>query len=299
MGAGLPSWQGLLERLADDAGLDADDIESMRRMPATDQARIVERALGGRAELVAAIRHHLDTPNYSLTHTFCARVPADTAVTLNYDRLFELASEAQGHTVHVIPNRGRGRSSRTLLKLHGCLSRDADIVLTREDYLRYGDRRSALAGFVQALLITHHMLFVGFGLADDNFHRILDDVHKALGDPDEPTRDVVGTVLTLLPQPLRDRLWDDDFDIVAMYDDTTVPESHAARRLEIFLDYLVFLTGQRPTYLLNPTYDGLLTAEERAFRDQVVAMAGENLSKLRGTPLGDELRAFLERLGSN
>ncbi len=298
MGAGLPSWQGLLEDLADEGGISARDIESLRLMPATDQARVVERALGGRPALVGAIRARLDSPFVALTHTFCARLPVDTSVTLNYDRLFELASAAQGQTVHVIPNRGKGRSERTLLKLHGCISRDADIVLTREDYLRYGDRRSALAGFVQALLITHHMLFVGFGLSDDNFHRILDDVRKVLGDPDEPVKNTVGTVLTLLPQPLRDRLWDDDFDILPMYDDGTVSEADAARRLEIFLDYVVFLTGQRPTYLLNPTYDGLLTSAERDFRDQVVDVAADNLRTLGSTPLGDELRAFLKRLGA-
>jgi hypothetical protein len=40
-----------------------------------------------------------------------------------------------------------------------------------EDYLRYESRRAALAGIVQSLLITKHMLFIGFGLQDDNFHR--------------------------------------------------------------------------------------------------------------------------------
>lgn len=298
MGAGLPSWQGLLDDLAEVAGLSADEVETMSSLPATDQARILEDALGGRSELVAAIRSRLDVPNVALTHTFCARLPTETSVTLNYDRLFELASEAQGHTIHVIPNRGKGQSSRTLLKLHGCISREADIVLTREDYLRYGDRRSALAGFVQALLITHHMLFVGFGLADDNFHRIIDDVRKVLGDPDEETGTTVGTVLTLLPELLRDRLWSDDFDIVPMFDDPKASLADAARRLEIFLDYVVFLTGQRPTYLLNPTYDGLLTDRERDFRNEVAELA-RNTAHLGDSPLGIELRAFLKRLGAH
>ena len=54
-------------------------------------------------------------------------------------------------------------------------------VLTRGDYLRYADRRAALAGIVQALLITREMLFVGFSLKDENFFRIADDVRKAVG----------------------------------------------------------------------------------------------------------------------
>lgn len=37
--------------------------------------------------------------------------------------------------------------------------------------MRYASRRSALRGIVQSLLITRHMLFAGFSLNDDNFHR--------------------------------------------------------------------------------------------------------------------------------
>jgi hypothetical protein len=40
--------------------------------------------------------------------------------------------------------------------------------------MRYSTNRSALSGIVQSLLITRHMLFVGFSLKDDNFHRIID-----------------------------------------------------------------------------------------------------------------------------
>lgn len=32
---------------------------------------------------------------------------------------------------------------------------------------------------MQAMLLTKRMLFVGFGLTDDNFHRLFDSVMKA------------------------------------------------------------------------------------------------------------------------
>lgn len=299
MGAGLPSWQGLLEELGRRAQFDGEELEALRGLAATDQARVVERRLGGRAQLVEAIRECVSTDHYSISHTLVSRLPVETTVTLNYDQLFEQASSDQGHLVHVIPNRGRGRGERLLLKLHGCISRAEDIVLTREDYIRYGDRRSALAGFVQALLITHHMLFVGFGLADDNFHRILDDVRKVLGDPRDGAKpSSVGTVLSLVPEPLRDTLWDSELDIVPMSDDPD-EKLEAARRLEILLDFVVYLTGQRPTYVMNESYESLLTADERAFRDELVGLSRQYWGRLSGTPVLDEFRAFLRRLGSN
>lgn len=61
-----------------------------------------------------------------------------------------------------------------------------DTVLTRSHCLRYAERRAARAGFVQALLITRRMHFVGFSLNDGNFRRIADDLQRALGINDLP-----------------------------------------------------------------------------------------------------------------
>lgn len=68
-----------------------------------------------------------------------------------------------------------------LLKMHGCVTRPEEIVLTKQDYIRYTDRFAALSGIVQSLLLTKHLLFVGFSLDDDNFVRIFDSVKKAKG----------------------------------------------------------------------------------------------------------------------
>jgi hypothetical protein len=299
MGAGLPSWQGLLEDLAAQAEMTEEETRSLRRFPPTDQARIIERALGGRRALVDAIRQRVDSDHYSISHTLAARLPVQTTVTLNYDQLFENAMVDQGHRVHVIPNHKKSEEGRILLKLHGCISRTDDIVLTREDYLRYSDRRSALAGFVQALLITHHVLFVGFGLADDNFHRILDDVRKVLGDPRRAeTGSSVGTVLTLQQDRLRDELWADELDILPMASADADDAAGSARRLEIFLDWVVYLTGQRPTYVMNGSYESLLTDAEREFRDELLELARNYRTRLSGTLVLDEFIEFLRRLGA-
>jgi hypothetical protein len=113
-------------------------------------------------------------------------------VTTNYDQLFEEASAASRIKVSVLPYDPSADNERWVLKMHGCISHPQDIVLTRVDYLRYESRRAALMGIVQSLLITkvplptitsslrrfvlmriavQHMLFVGFGMTDDNFHR--------------------------------------------------------------------------------------------------------------------------------
>src|SRR5690606_38972835 len=123
-----------------------------------------------------------------------------------------------------------------LLKLHGTVEKPEDIVLTRDDYLQYAARRAALAGIVQALLITRHMLFVGFSMSDDNFHRIAYDVRRAIGS--EARADPFGTALLLTDDPLLEELWHDDIRCLGMGIDTRGDRSAAARQLEIFLDHL-------------------------------------------------------------
>jgi hypothetical protein len=135
---------------------------------------------------------------------------------------------------------------RWVLKLHGCVSHPEDIVLTREDQLDYDGRRAALAGLAQAMLITRHMLFVGFSLSDDNFHRIAQSVRRVLrttGRADTEARSF-GTALVLTRNPMIEELWGDDIDWVGMSDamsDRNGPTT--ARRLELFLDYLLNRVG--------------------------------------------------------
>ena len=64
--------------------------------------------------------------------------------------------------------------------MHGCVTRPSDIVLTREHYIRYAERYAALGGVVQGTLLTKHLLYLGFSLADTNFHRIFESVRAAM-----------------------------------------------------------------------------------------------------------------------
>jgi hypothetical protein len=158
-----------------------------------------------------------------------------------------------------------------IVKLHGTVrdGRLHNVVLTRDDYLRFGAERNALAGVVQALLLTRHMLFVGFGLSDETFHRIAHDVRQVL-DTTAQMRERDGAYATSL-SPSRHavtaELWKGQLDVVS----TRMPEdgtgragtAPAARRLEVALDALGMLAVDPLGHLLDPSFDGALTREER------------------------------------
>ncbi|WCI09657.1 SIR2 family protein [Arthrobacter sp. OVS8] len=193
--AGAPNWSQLLHRLADAAGLGIAEQEALKKLSNLDQADVLRSFFSekfpGTSDAVfgQAVAAAVTVKKYGLAPSLLACLPSNGAITLNYDSLFESASEDAGSPRTVIPgdppDNQTAASQKWLLKLHGSVDKPESIVLTRDDYLGYSATREALSALVKAHLITHHLLFVGFGLADDHFHEILHDVRRALPTKEE------------------------------------------------------------------------------------------------------------------
>jgi hypothetical protein len=320
MSAGLPSWGGLLGDLAREAGMNPRELVGLGRLHPLDQARLIEirlertaaPAVAGRRLGKAIARAFKATAGYPLTHALLAALPVGEVVTTNYDELFERASRAIGKEVSVLPHAPTAGPHRWLLKMHGCVTDPDHIVLTREDYLRYDQRRQALAGIVQALLMMRHMLFVGFSLKDDNFHRIADAVRRARSPSPTPghgptSMDRFGTAIDLFADPMAQALWSSDLDWVTTSDEAP-PErddaaaqslrAESARRLTILLDATLAKTGTT-AHLLDERYEGALSDAERALGGQLRALT----AAVGGDPLAAQatawrsIEAMLRRLG--
>jgi hypothetical protein len=286
--AGLPNWNELLARLATTASLDGAVADELAELNPVDQAMILEKRLGGAAGLRERIAELLSGGTYTLTHALLAGLPTNEFVTTNYDELFERAAGAAGMPVVALPYEPVTSSrQRWLLKLHGTVGSPSDIVLTREDYLRYPDRRGALAALVQALLITRHMLFVGFSLGDDNFHRIVDDVRKALGDRGSDP-EPFGTALMVRAPSFTHELWKGDLDVV------TLDESEVGLVLDRVLAMSSTLTG----FLLDESFAGFLTPEEARLKSLLIPLE-QALADGMESPMSDRARRLLESFGSS
>lgn len=310
VGAGLPTWDDLLDQLARDAGLGA-DLAALRRLSVLDRARLVERAFDrktierpGERPMATRIAELFSSPYASLVHHLTAALPVREFVTTNFDDLFEVAAEGFHPALSVLPHAADPNARRWLLKMHGCVTRPQHIVLTRDDYLRYEQQRAALAGIVQALLLTRHMLFVGFSLADDNFHRIVDAVRRALSPGAQ--RAQFGTVLTLAHDRLAEDLWTGELEFVAMdgaYVDGVdaasfpVERSRRARTLEIFLDALAARSASAGAYLLRDDYAGTRGRDEQVLADELTALLERVPAPVRDTEAWSEVRKMYARLG--
>jgi hypothetical protein len=296
--AGLPGWNGLLQSFAQHhAGID--DEAALADLGELDRAAIIAHRIGDTASLGQAVAQDLidRASHYALGHGLLAGLPVDEVITTNYDTLFEWASVEAERPVTVLPGGHAERGQRWMLKMHGCVSRPESIVLTREDYLRFQENRTALAGIVQALLITRHMLFVGFSFTDDNFHRIAHAVRQAVQSAEAPRR--FGTTLVVRPNSLARELWRDDVEWIAFDEDGALRRGMAeqARRLEIFLDRLGAAAATRVTHLCDRRYDAVLSVSERRLRDRLEAIAHDATDEERKTAAWAEVTRMLDRLG--
>ena len=302
MSAGAPSWTDLLSALATVAQLSDSERESLKHRGHLDQASIVrsiyeERAGRESPTFNQAIAKLVELKRYGLAPALLASLGSREAITLNYDELFEFASADAGVPRSVIPD-GGGEHDDWLLKLHGSVTNPDSIVLTRDDYLGFNASRNALSALVKATLMTHHLLFVGFGLADDHFHEILHDVKQAM--PQEG-RDKEGsaTALMLSTDPLDRRMWSNQLTLVPMnVESSKESRTSSGRTLEIFLDLLVALSTDSHSYLLAEGYEGALTEPERSLRETLLDLTKRLTDDEGRSSGGVRLREMLAKLGA-
>jgi hypothetical protein len=291
---GLPTWEQLVLELAARSGLEGDLRAGLSRLPPQDAAALLARELG-REQLEAFVKERFGPGPYALAHALIADLPVQEFVTTNYDPLVELAAADIGRRVQLLPFQDVEPGAPWLLKLHGDAAHPESIVLTREEYLEFGDTRAALAGVLHSLLLTRHVLFVGTSMLDDDLIRIAHQVRRALQLQGSAPGRRTGTVLALRDDPARARLWEQDVETVAMAAADASP-AEAARRLEVLLDLIGCLSTPPTGYLLDPAYRGLLSEEERDLAGalQVTATAlGED--SMSGA--AQEVAVLLRRLG--
>jgi SIR2-like domain len=190
--AGLPSWAGLVTKLAERAktrgaaAREMDEIEKLARGGRLIDALTAVAVAVGELELVSVVKQTLDDRQLvrevpEIGKAIASLAPRLRAVlTTNLDHLLERAFEGAWPALH----RATGTAAQergVILKLHGTLL-DADTwVLTRNQYDRAMYNDSRLADAVASVFRARVLLFVGYGLADDDFDQLLARMRAVAG----------------------------------------------------------------------------------------------------------------------
>ena len=274
--AGLPSWQSLLNEIAKSADLAPELRSRLHELDVRDQAKILVDKISSE-RYFNLLEVQLNRQHYSLLHGLIASLHPSEIVTTNYDQMLEMALGSEDQP-SILPGNPVTENGRWLLKLHGSLDNPDSIVLTRDDYLNLPQNSGALFGIVQAMLMTKHMLFTGYSLTDDSFHRVIHEVRRA-----RPTQSgsKIGTVFTLFEDTLFSQLWGDDLDIIHMLptpraEDLPEAIAIASRELSIVLNQICRDSANPSEFLLDDTYESMLDDRELELKAILIKLKSLN-----------------------
>lgn len=305
VGARLPGWRDLLRQLAGKLREPIPLVDLERLHDDRDRAALLEKRFKAEGRALAdELVRHLGQSRYSLQHGLLSSLPVNEVTTTNFDELFETAARTDGRALTVLPGTAINGGDRWLLKLHGTLSDPESLVFTRAAYLEAPRQRGALFGLVQAMLMTRHMLFIGYGLADEDFHDLVHEVRHA--QTAERDANSLGSAITLFEDPIHAELWRGDVGVTAMCaalsdEELNDPVARAAREraagrdVERFLDLVGMLSTDRAAFLLDPDYVGMLTTSEQRLVDLLAPLTLDVGSHRFGdgwNGLSDLLRRF-------
>lgn len=306
-GAGLKGWDALLEEIGTrtEPPTTRDELRGMHDN--RDAASLLKHRLAATrpgTHLEAELRTLLTGDNrFSLQHGLLASLPCSEYITTNVDSLFELATVQGGSDrVREIPHEQVRSGDRWILKLHGSVEREGSLVFTREHYIDSFKANRALVGLVQSMLLTRHMLFVGYGLRDEDFHELVHEVRNARGNAEQ--RNSMGTVISLFTDRARADLWKGTVDILPMRpsppnDSDPAGFQAAVRDLERFLDLVGMLAVDTTKFVLDPSYgapsDTLLAEATRP----LVEALNDPAKRTEDSDAWRQIRLLLRGLGAD
>jgi len=166
--AGLPSWKKLLEDLAAKSTEWQGRVSELLTKPLPAAASELERSIGKDA-FHQLLSEQLQRGEYALGHALVASLRVKEVITTNFDDLYEQAAAVtfRERPLRTLPWERAEPDLPWLLKMHGGIGR-GHVIFSSEDYETYDEVWRPLVSIVQALLITRHMLFVGYSLTDSN-----------------------------------------------------------------------------------------------------------------------------------
>lgn len=292
---GLPDWKGLLAELN---GAELEDY-SPALAPKIAQ-RIADKLGAEHVHRVVADRTAIS--DVSPAHLLLAGLGVRQNVTTNYDVAYETAlAGTRGTDGYKTLARELAVQSKTwLLKIHGDAGHPDSIILTTSDYARLESEHGAMLAVVETLLLTSHLLFVGYSLEDDDFTEAADRVRRIRALAEAPSQDDFATVLALHPDSVKPQA---GLTTIPMLESTDTLA--AARRLEIFLDRVSWAAARADqrshAHLLDPHYDDLFANDAAATRLRELLAPLVNLDPddpARTSSAWERLESLLTDLGA-
>ena len=269
---GLPSWRDLLLRLDPARTIGPDD----------DLLAVAEEIISAMNNAQAYqefMVSQFNRDHHTLGHALLAGLGVRQMITTNYDPCLELALDSiHGREGYTVMTRSLTEGEKPwLLKLHGDIARPDRLVLTSSEYQRLAEEHGPLHGVVESLMMTSHLMFVGFGLRDVDYVKLAKDVAATRNEAEvDGQRPPVGTALSLARNTFNDAHVEGLVEL-PMAPDDTLPHI-SARLLEVFLDRVLMQatrTGARSgSYFLDERFsEAFSSSADMSLRRRLLKLA--------------------------
>lgn len=98
-------------------------------------------------------------------------------ITTNYDKMLEIVFPEYDVTIgqQVIKSNDSLRIGQ-ILKIHGCMDKPEEIVISQEDYVKFQEKQKYLTAKLLTYFMENPIIFLGYSLSDSNIKKILLDI---------------------------------------------------------------------------------------------------------------------------
>ena len=177
----MPTWNELTEKLADKLQIVENDplLVSQKFQDEFDRPTLIQTI----EDLL-----YKDRVKPDHVHNQFIKIPYfDIICTTNYDNLLEDACKNEEKPVKVIVEKQQismygSSQDLKILKIHGDLDHTHELVITKNDYSDYSEKKKEFEIYLSVLLMTKTPLFIGFSLQDPNFLQIKKRVDSLMGE---------------------------------------------------------------------------------------------------------------------
>jgi len=249
----------------------SDEFRDITGKTFEDESTELKERLGDR--YWNTMKEILDSELHAVGHALLAGLRVHQMVTTNFDPCMETALGAiTGDECRVMVRQLAEGGKPWLLKLHGDIRLPGSLVLDRVDFEQHMHENEALCGVVQGLLLTSHLLFVGFSFRDRDFLSLAKSVSLVRAAANRYPNNRCGTALALTKAEA-ESMPIQDLDTLAML---ATDLDEAARLLEIFLDRLAWSAATNhelsTEYLLDDRYASGLSESDLSLRRLLTKM---------------------------
>lgn len=183
--SGYVDWKRLLKPISEQLQLSAN-------IDLTEIAQYYKNQYGRQGLNDVIFNEFAKVPKNNENVSWLAKLPIKEYWTTNYDDIIERELEKRGKIVETVISQESfkyhdPRRDVVVYKMHGDKKYPDDVVLTKEDYQSYDEKRQLFTKLLSVELVRRTFLFIGFSFNDPNLERILSIAKNSLNSKSLPT----------------------------------------------------------------------------------------------------------------